>query len=97
MIQSTSLIGRLWPGHFALNMRMRSSFKNHVLTGVFKVSEITRRRGLGVASQGSKASALWELLSFIHMSQKYILWLFSVQKAPTSKIISHFYNINDPI
>jgi len=26
----------------------------------------------------SLASAFWELLSFIHISQKYIFWLFSV-------------------
>jgi len=31
-------------------------------------------------------------LSFIHIGQKYIFWLFSVfPKTPDSKIISHFY------
>jgi len=51
---------------------------------------------VGVASLGSEASAFWELLSFFHISQKYIFWHFSVQKDPNSKIIAHFFYINDP-
>jgi len=41
--------------------------------------------------------ALWELLSYLQMRISVIFCLFSVKRAPNSKIILHFNNIFDPL